>query len=47
MTTIDCPYCGEWTSTIHVHGSEKCPRCHRTIEDCCNGEQAQDEESTD
>ena len=38
---INCPYCGEWTRTIYVHGSEKCPRCKRTVEDCCNGEQQQ------
>ena len=37
---IDCPWCGEWTRTIYVNGSEKCPRCKRTVEDCCNGEQA-------
>jgi len=36
---INCPWCREWTGTTHINGSEKCPRC-KTVEDCCNGEQA-------
>ena len=33
-----CPYCGQSSKTIFVHGHEQCVFCKTNIEPCCQGE---------
>lgn len=37
---VDCPWCGQCTRLIMVHGHYECMNCHRVVSDCCNGEVA-------
>ncbi len=32
-----CPYCGQSSKTVFVHGHEQCVVCNVNIEPCCNG----------
>jgi len=34
---VECPNCG-WLVFVEVHGHYQCSKCHRVIEDCCEGE---------
>ncbi len=47
MEPLICDYCGSWTRPNEVHGHYQCGRCHRPLNDCCSGEQAEPEESED
>jgi len=33
-----CPYCGQSSQTIFVHGHEQCVVCKTNVEPCCQGE---------
>lgn len=33
-----CPYCGQSSQTVFVHGHEQCLFCKINIEPCCQGE---------
>ena len=35
----NCPWCGEWTAYVMIRSHYECPRCHRPVKDCCDGEQ--------
>jgi hypothetical protein len=39
-----CPWCGEWTRYVIVRSHYECPRCHRPVLDCCDGEVADKED---
>ena len=32
-----CPYCGQSTQTVFVHGHEQCLFCKVNIDPCCQG----------
>lgn len=34
-----CPYCGQLTQVIWVHGHGQCMVCKTIIDECCRGEQ--------
>jgi len=33
-----CPYCGQSSQTVFVHGHEQCVVCKTNIEPCCSGQ---------
>ena len=33
----DCPYCGQSSQTVFVHGHEQCVVCKTNVEPCCSG----------
>ena len=33
-----CPYCGQSSQTIFVHGHEQCVVCKTNVEPCCSGQ---------
>ena len=33
-----CPYCGQSSQTVFVHGHEQCVVCKTNVEPCCQGE---------
>ena len=33
-----CPYCGQSSHTVFVHGHEQCVVCKTNVEPCCQGE---------
>jgi len=33
-----CDWCGAVPRPVAVHGHEQCGRCHRVLNECCNGE---------
>ena len=33
-----CPYCGQSSQTIFVHGHEQCVVCKTNVEPCCQGQ---------
>lgn len=33
-----CPWCGQITRIIWVHGHGQCALCHTNIDECCRGE---------
>ena len=35
---VVCDWCGAVTRPVAVHGHEQCGRCHRVLNECCNGE---------
>jgi len=39
----ECPWCGQVTRYEWVQGHYECASCHRPVMDCCDGEQAQDD----
>ena len=41
-----CPYCGQSSQTVFVHGHEQCIFCKTNVEPCCQGE-VQDANLTD
>jgi len=40
--SFNCPYCGQPTRVLYVHGHGQCERCGTTVDDCCRGEQSQE-----
>ena len=32
-----CPYCGQSSKTVFVHGHEQCIFCNINVEPCCQG----------
>jgi len=32
-----CPYCGQSSQTVFVHGHEQCVVCKTNVEPCCQG----------
>jgi hypothetical protein len=34
-----CPYCGNVSGFIYIHGHYQCKRCHQNVMPCCGGEQ--------
>ena len=32
-----CPYCGQLSQTLFVHGHEQCILCKTNVEPCCQG----------
>ncbi len=41
---IQCPWCGQPTRVIYVHGHGQCELCGTNIDECCRGESSQSEE---
>ncbi|MCU0423247.1 MAG: hypothetical protein MUC81_10590 [Bacteroidia bacterium] len=35
-----CPYCGNTSGFVYVHGHYQCKRCCQNVMPCCSGEQA-------
>lgn len=35
---ILCPYCGQISKIVWVHGHGQCAICKTTIDECCRGE---------
>ena len=33
-----CPYCGQSSKTVFVHGHEQCVVCKTNVEPCCQGQ---------
>ena len=33
-----CPYCGQSSKTVFVHGHQQCVLCNMNIEPCCESE---------
>ncbi len=33
-----CPYCGQSSQTVFVHGHEQCVFCKSNVAPCCQGE---------
>ena len=33
-----CPYCGQTSQTVFVHGHEQCVVCKTNVEPCCSGQ---------
>ena len=33
-----CPYCGQSSQTVFVHGHEQCVFCKTNLEPCCQGD---------
>ena len=33
-----CPYCGQSSQTVFVHGHEQCVVCKTNVEPCCSGQ---------
>ena len=33
-----CPYCGQSSQTVFVHGHEQCVVCKTNVELCCSGQ---------
>ena len=33
-----CPYCGQSSQTLFVHGHEQCVVCKTNVEPCCQGQ---------
>ena len=33
-----CPYCGQSSRTVFVHGHEQCVACKTNVEPCCQGQ---------
>ena len=33
-----CPFCGQSSQTVFVHGHEQCVFCKTNVEPCCQGE---------
>ena len=33
-----CPYCGQSSQTVFVHGHEQCVVCKMNVEPCCSGQ---------
>jgi hypothetical protein len=36
-----CDWCGTLTRGVLVHGHVQCGRCHRVLDECCNGFRAE------
>ncbi len=34
---VVCPYCGNQTRIVWVHGHGQCEFCHTNIDECCRG----------
>lgn len=34
-----CPYCGNISGFVYIHGHYQCKRCHQNVMPCCGGEQ--------
>ena len=34
-----CPWCGQMTHLVWVHGHAQCDRCKTNIEPCCSGDE--------
>lgn len=34
-----CPYCGNISGFVYIHGHYQCRRCHQNVMPCCGGEQ--------
>ena len=34
-----CPYCGQSSQTVFVHGHEQCVVCKTNVEPCCSGQE--------
>ena len=32
-----CPYCGQSSQTVFVHGHEQCVVCKTNVKPCCSG----------
>jgi len=41
---IFCPYCGQLSKIVWVHGHGQCSVCKTTIDECCRGETFENEE---
>lgn len=37
-----CPYCGQLTKIVWVHGHGQCVFCKTNFDECCRGESADD-----
>ncbi len=35
---IFCPYCGQLSKIVWVHGHGQCSVCKTTVDECCRGE---------
>ena len=33
-----CPYCGQSSKTVFVHGHKQCVFCKTNVEPCCQGQ---------
>ena len=33
-----CPFCGQSSQTVFVHGHEQCVVCKTNVEPCCSGQ---------
>ena len=33
-----CPYCGQSSQTVFIHGHEQCVVCKTNVEPCCSGQ---------
>lgn len=40
-----CPYCGNPSGFVYVHGHYQCKRCHQNVMPCCGGEQENETEN--
>ena len=38
-----CPFCGQSSQTVFVHGHEQCVVCKTNIEPCCQGQELEDD----
>jgi hypothetical protein len=43
---ILCPYCGQISRIIWVHGHGQCAVCKTTVDECCRGEIIDNNEKT-
>ena len=41
-----CPYCGQSSQTVFVHGHEQCVVCKTNVEPCCQGEVMSNDRNT-
>ena len=41
-----CPYCGQSSETVFVHGHEQCVVCKTNVEPCCQGEVMSNDRNT-
>ena len=39
-----CPYCGQSSQTVFVHGHEQCVVCKTNVEPCCSGQELVNDE---
>jgi hypothetical protein len=37
-----CPYCGNTSGFVYVHGHYQCKQCNNNVMPCCGGEQELD-----